>query len=114
MPTSARKAQANGWICAMPVERSGITPSSSSTATTSPRTSRTFDPTFSKILVRYNPEGNARDNEQSLAELLRLSNWLRDADRKLLCELIVPPEPAQLAAVEGDDRRYRRRRPPRA
>lgn len=105
---AARKAKANGWICAMPVERSGITPLELEYGDAFPSHIEDFDPTFTKVLVRYNPDGNAAHNERSLAELLRVSKWVRNTDRKLLCELIVPAEPAQLAAVDGDDRRYQR------
>lgn len=105
---AARKAKANGWLCAMPVERSGVTPLELEYGDAFAAHVEDFDPTFTKVLVRYNPEGRAADNERSLAELLRLSSWIRDADRKLFCELIVPAEPAQLASVDGDDRRYQR------
>ena len=50
-----------------------------------------FDPTFSKVLVRYNPEGDAGMNERQTARLKRLSDWLHDNDRKFLFELLVPP-----------------------
>jgi myo-inositol catabolism protein IolC len=104
----ARKAKANGWSCAMPVERSGIVPLELEDGGDVAARVEDFDPTFTKVLVRYNPDGNAVHNERSRTVLQGLSRWLRDADRKLLCELIVPAEPAQLAAVEGDERRYER------
>lgn len=104
----AQKAKANGWICAMPVERSGVTPLELEYGDDFPAHIEEFDPTFAKVLVRYNPDGNATGNERSLAELARLSDWLRSADRQLLCELIVPAEPGQLASVDGDERRYER------
>jgi myo-inositol catabolism protein IolC len=105
---AAHKAKANGWICAMPVERSGITPLELEYGDHFAAHVEDFDPTFTKVLVRYNPDGDAAHNERSLAELLRLSNWVRAADRKLLCELIVAAEPAQLASVDDDERRYQR------
>lgn len=104
----AHKAKANGWICAMPVERSGVVPLELEDGDDLAARVEDFDPTFTKVLVRYNPDGNTVDNERSVAVLLGLSRWLRDADRRLLCELIVPAELAQLAAVEGDERRYER------
>ena len=55
-----------------------------------------FDPDFSKVLVRYNPEGDAEMNERQTARLRRLSEWLHEHHRKFLFELLVPAESAQL------------------
>jgi myo-inositol catabolism protein IolC len=104
----ARKARASGWIFAMPVERSGIIPLELEYGEAFGAHVEEFDPTFAKVLVRYNPAGNVADNVRSLAELVRLSTWLRGVGRRFLCELIVPAEPAQLAAVGGDVRAYER------
>jgi 5-dehydro-2-deoxygluconokinase len=65
-----------------------------------------FDPDFTKVLVRYNPEGDADGNGEQLAKLKRLSDWLKAHDRKFLFELLVPAEPHQLEAVGGDTDRY--------
>ena len=65
-----------------------------------------FDPDFSKVLVRYNPEGDAAMNERQAGRLARLSDWLHERDRKFLFELLVPAEEAQLAAVDGNAERY--------
>jgi hypothetical protein len=63
-----------------------------------------FDPDFSKVLVRYNPEGDAELNERQTARLRQLSEWLHERRRKYLFELLVPAEPAQLRARGGEDR----------
>jgi 5-dehydro-2-deoxygluconokinase len=65
-----------------------------------------FDPTFSKVLVRYNPEGDAEMNANQLVKLEKLSTWLHERDRRFLFELLVPPEPAQLETVGGDEDRF--------
>ena len=65
-----------------------------------------FDPDFSKVLVRYNPDGDAEMNRRQAARLRRLSDWLHEHDRKFLFELLVPAEEAQLASVDGDSDRY--------
>src|SRR5271166_6372645 len=36
-----------------------------------------FDPDFTKVLVRYNPEGERGENRVQLAKLRRLSDWLK-------------------------------------
>ena len=37
-----------------------------------------FDPDFSKVLVRYNPDGDAEMNERQLGRLKRLADWLHE------------------------------------
>jgi myo-inositol catabolism protein IolC len=65
-----------------------------------------FDPDFTKVLVRLNPEGSAEMNQSQLGRLKRLADWLHDNDRKFLFELLVPAEPHQLEKVGGDSDRY--------
>jgi 5-dehydro-2-deoxygluconokinase len=65
-----------------------------------------FDPHFTKVLVRYNPDGDADMNRRQLGRLKELSDWLHDHDRKFLFELLVPAEDAQLEQVGGDTDRY--------
>ncbi|MGZ6994671.1 MAG: 2-deoxy-5-keto-D-gluconate 6-phosphate aldolase domain-containing protein [Acidimicrobiia bacterium] len=102
----ARTALARGWICAMPVERSGIGYFDVEYGEDFAAHVEEFDPTFSKALVRYNPGGDAANNERSRTGLARLSDWMRATGRKLLLELIVLAEPDQLATVDGDVARY--------
>ncbi len=66
-----------------------------------------FDPDFSKVLVRYNPDDpDAEMNERQLGRLKELADWLHDHDRKFLFELLVPATEDQLASVDGDADRY--------
>jgi myo-inositol catabolism protein IolC len=65
-----------------------------------------FNPDFTKVLVRYNPDGDETENEVQLGKLKRLSDWLKKNDRKFLFELLVPAEDAQLESVGGDAERY--------
>jgi myo-inositol catabolism protein IolC len=65
-----------------------------------------FDPAFSKVLVRYNPDGDAEMNKRQLERLKILADWLHSHDRKFLFELLVPAEESQLAQVDGDSDRY--------
>ncbi|HTZ85478.1 MAG TPA: DUF2090 domain-containing protein [Solirubrobacteraceae bacterium] len=65
-----------------------------------------FDPDFTKVLVRYNPAGDAAENTEQLGKLKVLSDWLKQHGRKFLFELLVPAEPAQLESVGGDTDRY--------
>jgi myo-inositol catabolism protein IolC len=65
-----------------------------------------FDPAFTKVLVRLNPDGDAEMNERQLGRLKELADWLHDNGRLFLFELLVPAEDAQLEQVGGDTDRY--------
>jgi myo-inositol catabolism protein IolC len=65
-----------------------------------------FNPDFSKVLVRYNPDGDAELNHIQFERLKRLADWLHSTDRKFLFELLVPATDAQLQSVGGDTDRY--------
>ena len=60
-----------------------------------------FDPDFSKVLVRYNPDGDAEMNTRQMERLKRLSDWLHEHDRKFLFELLVPAEPGSSSRWAG-------------
>jgi myo-inositol catabolism protein IolC len=66
-----------------------------------------FNPTFCKVLVRYNSEGDQGLNQRQAARLKRLSDFLHGKGRCLLMfELLVPAENAQLVRLKGDKRAY--------
>src|SRR5215218_11083111 len=65
-----------------------------------------FDPFASKVLVRYNPDGDAEMNGRQLARLKELADWLHEHDRLFLFELLVPATDEQLESVDGDTDRY--------
>jgi myo-inositol catabolism protein IolC len=65
-----------------------------------------IDPDYVKALVRFNPDGDAELNGRQIDRLQTLSVWLRGEGRRLLFELLVPPEQNQLAAIDGDRDRY--------
>jgi myo-inositol catabolism protein IolC len=102
----ARKAKADGLTLAMPVEKSGQDEFDFQYGEDFGVHIEEFDPTFSKVLVRYNPEGDRGMNERQTDRLRRLGQWLHEHDRRFLFELLVPPEPHQLEAVGGDAERW--------
>jgi myo-inositol catabolism protein IolC len=65
-----------------------------------------YDLLATKVLVRYNPDGDAEMNKRQTERLKRLADWLHDNDRLFLFELLVPAEDAQLESVGGDTDRY--------
>jgi myo-inositol catabolism protein IolC len=105
-PDVAREAKAGGYKLAMPVEKSGQNEFDFEYGDRFGEKIEEFDPDFSKVLVRYNPEGDRAMNERQVEKLRRLSEWLHEHHRKYLFELLVPAEDAQLAAVDGDTDRY--------
>jgi myo-inositol catabolism protein IolC len=104
----ARRAKAEGVPLAMPVEKSGQDEFEFEYGAEFGDHIESFDPTFAKVLVRYNPEGDAAVNRRQTAQLATLSRWLRKRDRKFLFELLVPPTTAQLDRFDGHQRDYDR------
>jgi myo-inositol catabolism protein IolC len=60
-----------------------------------------FDPTFGKVLVRYNPEGDAGLNKRQEDRLRQLSEYLARTTRLFMFELLVPPQKEQLERIGG-------------
>ena len=102
----ARKAKAEGMTFAMPVEKSGQDEFDFQYGEDFGGHIEEFDPTFSKVLVRYNPEGDQEMNARQSERLKRLGDWLHANDRTFLFELLVPPEPHQVEAMGGDEERW--------
>lgn len=92
----AQQAKAGGYVLAMPVEKSGQQEFDFEYGDDFGAKIEEYDPDFSKVLVRYNTEGDAAMNERQTAKLRRLSEWLHQHKRKYLFELLVPVEDAQL------------------
>jgi 5-dehydro-2-deoxygluconokinase len=68
---------------------------------------RTFKPTFAKVLVRYNPEGDAAMNQRQAERLKRLSDDLHSSgSARFMFELLVPAQPEQLARFGGNKKDY--------
>ena len=104
--TVPAEAHEHGLKLAMPAERSGQNMFDFQYGDEFGEHILRFDPDFTKVLVRYNPDGDADENRVQLGKLKRLSDWLKQNDRKFLFELLVPAESAQLESVGGDTDRY--------
>jgi 5-dehydro-2-deoxygluconokinase len=102
------EAKERGLLLAMPVEKSGQNEFDFEYGEEFGEHIEKCDPDFSKVLVRYNPEGDAEMNRAQAEKLKRLGDWLHERDRKFLFELLVPAEPDQLESVGGDEERYDR------
>jgi 5-dehydro-2-deoxygluconokinase len=104
--TVPEEAREEGLKLAMPAERSGQSTFDFQYGEDFAAHIEPFDPDFTKVLVRYNPDGEAGANREQLAKLKTLSDWLKEHERKFLFELLVPAEESQLKAVGGDPDRY--------
>jgi myo-inositol catabolism protein IolC len=102
----ARDAKTGGLALAMPVEKSGQEEFDFQYDEGFGEHITDFDPVFSKVLVRYNPEGDAQMNERQAVRLKQLGDWLHEHDRKFLFELLVPATAEQIEAAGGDEERW--------
>ena len=101
-----QEARAAGLRLAMPAERSGQDLFDFQYGDDFGEHILRFDPDFTKVLVRYNPDGDAAANQGQLEKLRTLSDWLKANERRFLFELLVPAEQSQLLSVGGDNERY--------
>ena len=104
--TIPQQAREQGLKLAMPVEKSGQDEFDFQYGEEFPAHIEKFNPDFSKVLVRYNPDADAAMNKTQLERLKRLADWLHDHERKFLFELLVPATDDQLARVGGDTDRF--------
>jgi 5-dehydro-2-deoxygluconokinase len=100
------QAKERGFKLSMPVEKSGQNEFDFQFGDQFGDHIESFDPDFSKVLVRYNPDGDQEMNARQRERLKRLADWLHEHDRKFLFELLVPAEPDQLESFGGDTDRY--------
>ena len=89
------QAKEKNFKLAMPVEKSGQSEFDFQYGDDFGAHIEQFDPAFSKVLVRYNPDGDAEMNKRQLERLKRLADWL-----------LVPAEESQLKEVDDDSDRY--------
>jgi myo-inositol catabolism protein IolC len=104
----AREALELGVILAMPVEQSDQAEFVFAYGEQFGEHVEAFEPTFAKVLVRYNAEGDSELNRRQAARLAQLANWLHATGHRFLFELLVPANAHQLAGVGGDAGRYDR------
>ncbi len=102
-----RDAAANGYSTACPAEKSGQDEFDFEYGENFAKHIEAFHPTFCKVLVRYNPEGEKDLNRRQSDRLRRLSEYLHGGGvSHFMFELLVPAEKAQLDRVKGDKKAY--------
>src|SRR5271166_4789052 len=100
--TIPAEARERGLKLAMPAERSGQSMFDCQYGDDFGAHIERFDPDYTKVLVRYNPDGDSAANREQLTKLRKLSDWLAQHKPGFLFELLVPAEDSHLAAVGGD------------
>jgi len=96
----ARRAKADGFVLAMPIEKSGTELFELEYGDQYPEHIESFDPDFFKVLVRYNPADKPGERAAQIEQLANVSNWAAAAGRRWLFELLIPPTRQQLAQSE--------------
>lgn len=101
-----KDARAAGYMTACPAEKSGQDEFDFEYGAEFGAHINKFAPTFVKVLVRYNPEGEAELNRRQAERLKKLSEYCHSHGNKFMFELLVPATQAQLGKVGGDAGRY--------
>jgi 5-dehydro-2-deoxygluconokinase len=102
-----KDARQSGFYTACPAEKSGQDQFDFEYGTDFKKHIEKIQPTFCKVLVRYNPEGDAAANREQAARLKQLSDYLHgESQSYFMFELLVPAEKAQLEKVKGDKKAY--------
>ena len=100
-------AAAHGYTTACPAEKSGQDEFDFEYGEDFAEHIEAFRPTFCKVLVRYNPEGDRTLNTRQAERLKRLSDYLHEKSQsRFMFELLVPAEKEQLNSVSGDKKIY--------
>jgi 5-dehydro-2-deoxygluconokinase len=103
-----RDAAARGYITCVSTEKSGQDEFDFEYGDDFARHLEAVNPTFAKVLVRYNPEGDAGMNARQVERLRRLADYLARTKRLFMFELLVPPTDAQLKRLDGSRAAYDR------
>jgi myo-inositol catabolism protein IolC len=101
-----RDAVQSGYETAVPAEKSGQDEFDFEYGEDFAKHIEAVNPTFCKVLVRYNADGDKDMNTRQTGRLQRLSGYLHRSDRKFMFELLVPATPGQLQQLDGDRKRY--------
>ena len=101
-PAILRDAISRGYITVASVEKSGQEEFEFAYGEDFAEHLEAFQPTFAKVLVRYNPEGDVALNQRQASRLKRLSNYLHLTETLFMFELLDRASPVQLEQVEWD------------
>ena len=101
-----REAKIYGYIFAMPVEKSGQDEFDFEYGDSYRTHIKSFRPTYTKVLVRCNTEGDKNLNQRQTKHLRTLSGYFHTINNPFLFELLVPPTSQQLTKTGGSKEIY--------
>ncbi|OOG58783.1 2-deoxy-5-keto-D-gluconate 6-phosphate aldolase domain-containing protein [Polaromonas sp. C04] len=101
-----RDAASSGYVTAVSVEKSGSDEFEFEYGDAYAAHLEAFKPTFAKVLVRYNPQGDMALNQRQTARLKQLSDHCRATEQRFMFELLVPATKAQMEHVGADKNAY--------
>ena len=91
-----------GFICCTPLEKSGQKEFAFDRDDWKQQIEK-IDPTYVKVLVRYNPEGDKEGNSRQAGRLKELSEYLGNKENKFMFELLVQGTDEQLDKAGSKD-----------
>ena len=109
-----RRRASSGLKLAMPAERSGQPYFDFQYGEDFPAHIERFDPDFTKVLVRYNPDGDGEANRDQREKLRRLSDWLHANEPQVPVRAAGARRGRAAAGGRRRQRPLRRRAAPRA
>ena len=97
-----RDAHRRDFVTALSVEKSGSSEFEFEYGEDFASHIEAFDPTFVKVLVRYNPERDDMRNQRQSWLLRQVSNYCCRSGRRFMFELLVPATEFQMKSVSGN------------
>jgi len=101
-----RDAISRGYISAVSVEKSGSGEFEFEYGEEFATHIHHFGPSFAKVLVRYNPEGDPALNLHQAGRLKRVSDYCGANRQRFMLELLVPATEAQMRKLNGNKIAY--------
>lgn len=101
-----RDAAGRGYVTVLSTEKSGSDEFEFEYGSAFTAHIEAFRPTFAKVLVRYNPEGDAALNRRQTARLKQLSDYCRAVGPRFMFELLVPATKTQADRARADATSY--------
>ncbi|MEO8526129.1 MAG: DUF2090 domain-containing protein [Caldimonas sp.] len=101
-------ARRRGFLTALSVEQSGSDEFEFEYGADFAHRIDAIDPTYAKVVVRYNPEGDPALDKRESVRLQELSSYCRQSGRRLIVELLVPATEVQMRHANGDAAAYAR------
>ncbi len=108
-----KDARVNGYITILTTEKSGQNEFELEYGEEFVEHIEKYNPTFVKVLVRYNPDDNLVMKNRQREKLKKLSDYCHSKEYKFLAEILIAATESQLARLDGDKNRFDREERPK-